>query len=165
VLEPADRQVLRALLDKAGGPEELCLEVCRAAYLPKRGRGRPPALSTSEFLAFFELVCRIFERIGIPRKTTLRMLACQSSSNLGSKTANAAVERIASKLRDPEFQKRFDDILCDAAKTFPNEFTALKRAYDGNTGSSQPSTSMRSGEDNRREWAATFKKIIAQSKR
>jgi hypothetical protein len=109
MLTPNELKQLRRLRDKAGGEEALLQELHRATQLPKRNRGRP-AEDNYEFLMFCELMCRIFGRwgYGVKRNTILKGIIYQ---NRRGKTAGAeaAVRRIASKLRDPKFQANFTD--------------------------------------------------------
>jgi hypothetical protein len=160
MLPPSDLKTLQRLLVKAGSEAALRREIKRAEQLPKRGRGRPVREDNDVALLYFELVCRIFERIGVKRNTTLKMLVYQRPDNLYGKTAKAAVHRIAGRLRDPEFLEKFNEHnLCGLAKAYPAPFAWLKRMYDD-----RGDHKAEDREANQRAWADTFKKII-QAKR
>jgi len=79
---------------------------------------------------YLELVCRIYQHVGVKRNTTLKMLVYGMQEHIG-RTKEAAVRRLAARLRDPEFAAmRFTEDRFNAlTKTFPF-LAGLKRTYD-----------------------------------
>jgi hypothetical protein len=99
MLKPSDIKTLQRLLRKAGRSEaEFQQAVKRAQQFPKRDQGRPARNDNLDFLIHIELLCRIYERHGIKRNTTLKRLIYPTKDGLLGKTQEAAVRRIAKRL-------------------------------------------------------------------
>jgi hypothetical protein len=162
MLSDDDLLALRRLLDKAGSETALRREVKRAKQLPKGRPGRPRAHEPEVALMYFEMMCRVFERLGIKRNTTLWMLVHRNPDKLYGQSAKSAVHRIAARLRDPEFAKKFtEERLSALAKEYPLQFHLAQSLFSKKEELEPSETEQRAL---RNEWKGIFAKIL-QGKR
>jgi hypothetical protein len=163
MLKPSDIKTLQRLLRKAGSEAEFQQAVKRAQQLPKRDQGRPARNDNLDFLIYIELLCRINERYGIKRNTTLKRLIYQTKDGLLGKTQKAAVHRIANRLRDKKFKDQFtDETIRAVAEAYPDprwgqHILAVKQRLDEEWG-------MHMSEDDRRSMRKATK-VIQGSRR